>query len=137
MNTAKQISVLDFLEVEVDKLIVSCADIPESNNIDAEQDFDGGWMFDFDNTSRDYEIPIILDNEVDTLQEFVETVACLIDDRLDAPYPDDNDGPSLVWNPEYKVSDGILTVITDWEIVFGYWDGREIKKKRLDNITIH
>ena len=132
MNIAKKIlSVDEFIEAEVENIVALYQDESHDPYIQSDKAIDGEWVW-HDHECPDYEMPIVLDNDdVSTINEYIEAVICLIDDQLDTPFPDEHKA-WLVWNPNFEIAGGLLRIIPNWEIAFDYYGEQKIIKKRLD-----
>lgn len=116
-------NVEEYIESEVDKIVDMYKDVPESsfiNNYKEVECFDKG----------DYYLDVVLDEEIETLTEFVIAFVDLIADRLDTPFPDDRDDYTIMWNPDYKIDNNQLVIIPEWSVVENRNDESEIEKER-------
>ena len=118
-------------EGEVENIVALYQDESHDPYIQSDKAIDGEWVW-HDHECPDYEMPIVLDNDdVSTINEYIEAVICLIDDQLDTPFPDEHKA-WLVWNPNFEIAGGLLRIIPNWEIAFDYYGEQKIIKKRLD-----
>lgn len=115
-------SVEDYLELEVEKIVDMYKDVPESSFINN--------SFEVECYKDDYSLDIVFDEETETLTEFVTSIVEFIGDRLDTPFPDEYDDYTIMWNPDYRVDNGRLVIIPEWSIVGDLNEERAIEKER-------